>query len=65
MIERARRAGARAHILHLSSSDALPMIAGAKRDGTALSGVVRRAFLRGHEIDGRTPGGKLLRRGVI
>jgi allantoinase len=37
VIERARRTGARAHILHLSSSDALPMIAGAKRDGVKLT----------------------------
>mgnify|MGYP001188793311 CR=1 FL=1 len=32
-------------------------------DGKTLSGVVRRTFLRGHEVDGRTPGGQLLRRG--
>lgn len=32
-------------------------------DGKTLSGVVRRTFLRGHEIDGRTPTGQLLRRG--
>ena len=32
-------------------------------DGKTLSGVVRRTFLRGHEIDGRTPSGQLLRRG--
>ncbi|BCW68505.1 allantoinase [Arthrobacter sp. NicSoilB4] len=32
-------------------------------DGKTLSGVVRRTFLRGQEIDGRTPGGQLLRRG--
>ena len=31
VIERARWTGARAHILHLSSADALPMIASAKR----------------------------------
>ncbi|HEY8702550.1 MAG TPA: allantoinase AllB [Arthrobacter sp.] len=37
VIERARRTGARAHILHLSSSDALPMIAAAKRDGVRLT----------------------------
>ncbi len=37
VIERARRIGARAHILHLSSSDALPMIASAKRDGVHLT----------------------------
>ncbi|WP_281276209.1 allantoinase AllB [Flexivirga caeni] len=33
VIERARRTGARVHILHLSSSDALPMLRAAKRDG--------------------------------
>jgi allantoinase len=37
VIKRARRTGARAHILHLSSSDALPMIAKAKRDGVHLT----------------------------
>ncbi|WP_125616205.1 allantoinase AllB [Specibacter cremeus] len=37
VIEAARRTGARAHILHLSSSDALPMIAAAKRDGVRLT----------------------------
>jgi allantoinase len=37
VIERARRTGARAHILHLSSSDALPMISAAKRDGVRLT----------------------------
>jgi allantoinase len=37
VIERARWTGARAHILHLSSSDALPMIASAKRDGVHLT----------------------------
>ncbi len=37
VIERARRTGARAHILHLSSSDALPLIASAKRDGVRLT----------------------------
>ena len=37
VIERARRTGARAHIVHLSSSDALPMIAAAKRDGVRLT----------------------------
>ena len=37
VIERARRTGARAHILHLSNADALPMIAGARRDGVRLT----------------------------
>jgi allantoinase len=33
VIERTRWTGARSHILHLSSSDALPLLATAKRDG--------------------------------
>ncbi|MPZ00768.1 MAG: allantoinase AllB [Actinophytocola sp.] len=37
VIELARWTGARVHILHLSSSDALPMIATARRDGVALT----------------------------
>ncbi|HWD03401.1 MAG TPA: allantoinase AllB [Amycolatopsis sp.] len=37
VIESARRTGVRAHVLHLSSSDALPLIASARRDGVALS----------------------------
>ncbi len=37
VIEAARRSGGRAHIVHLSSSDALPMIASARRDGVALT----------------------------
>jgi allantoinase len=37
VIELARWTGARVHILHLSSSDAVPMIASARRDGVALS----------------------------
>ncbi len=37
VIERARWTGVRAHILHLSSSDALPMVASAKRDGVRLT----------------------------
>ncbi|GHF63060.1 allantoinase [Amycolatopsis bartoniae] len=37
VIELARRTGARVHILHLSSSDALPMIAQARRDGVRLT----------------------------
>jgi allantoinase len=37
VIEAARRNAARAHILHLSSSDALPLVAAARRDGVALT----------------------------
>ncbi|TDW30190.1 allantoinase AllB [Cryobacterium psychrophilum] len=37
VIEHARTTGARAHILHVSSSDALPIIADAKRDGVRLT----------------------------
>lgn len=37
VIARAQRTGARAHIVHVSSSDALPMIASAKRDGVKIT----------------------------
>ncbi|MFE5672256.1 allantoinase AllB [Agromyces sp. NPDC056523] len=37
VIEAARRTGTRAHILHLSSATALPLIAAAKRDGVRLT----------------------------
>ena len=37
VIERTRRTGARTHILHLSSSDALPMLRRAKADGLDIS----------------------------
>ncbi|MEI3848141.1 MULTISPECIES: allantoinase AllB [unclassified Microbacterium] len=37
VVRLARRTGARTHILHLSSSDALPMLARAKREGVRLS----------------------------
>ncbi|GAA1366758.1 allantoinase AllB [Arthrobacter rhombi] len=37
VIDAARRTGARAHILHLSSSDALPVIAAAKAEGIRLT----------------------------
>ena len=37
VIEAARATGARAHILHLSSSDALPVLAGARRDGVRVT----------------------------
>ena len=37
VIERARWTGVRAHVLHLSSSDALPMLASAKRDGVKIT----------------------------
>ncbi|MCM3660601.1 allantoinase AllB [Georgenia satyanarayanai] len=37
VIERTRWTGARAHVLHLSSSDALPMIRTAKRDGVDIT----------------------------
>jgi allantoinase len=37
VIQAARRTGARAHILHLSSGDALPMLAGARRDGIGVT----------------------------
>jgi allantoinase len=37
VIQAARRSAARAHILHLSSSDALPMLASARRDGVGVT----------------------------
>lgn len=37
VIEAARKTGAHAHILHVSSSDVLPMIASARRDGVFLT----------------------------
>lgn len=37
VIEAARRTGARAHVLHLSSAEALPLVAAAKRDGVRLT----------------------------
>jgi allantoinase len=37
VVEGARATGARVHVLHLSSSDALPMLAAARRDGLAVS----------------------------
>ncbi|MGW1868976.1 allantoinase AllB [Streptomyces mauvecolor] len=37
LINAARRVGARVHVLHLSSSDALPLIATAKREGVRLT----------------------------
>jgi allantoinase len=37
LLERARWTGARVHVLHLSSSDALPMIASARRDGVEVT----------------------------
>ncbi|QCX79953.1 Allantoinase [Streptomyces sp. YIM 121038] len=37
LIALARRIGARVHVLHLSSSDALPLIAAAKREGVRLT----------------------------
>ena len=37
MIEAARQTGGHAHIVHLSSSDALPMIASARREGVPVT----------------------------
>ncbi|MGW2513709.1 allantoinase AllB [Streptomyces scopuliridis] len=37
LIAQARRLDTRVHVLHLSSSDALPLIAGAKRDGVRIT----------------------------
>jgi allantoinase len=37
VIDAARRSGARMHVLHLSSADAVPLIAAARRDGLAVT----------------------------
>jgi allantoinase len=37
LVEQARSTGARVHVLHLSSSDAVPMIRSARRDGVRLT----------------------------
>ncbi|MFD8510933.1 allantoinase AllB [Streptomyces antimycoticus] len=37
LIEQARRHGTHVHVLHLSSSDALPLIAAARREGVAIT----------------------------
>jgi allantoinase len=37
VIEAARRSGARMHVLHLSSAEAVPMIAAARREGLAIT----------------------------
>ena len=37
VIDAARRTGARAHVLHLSAADALPLLAAARRDGVAIT----------------------------
>ena len=37
VVESARRTGARVHVLHLSSSDALPLLRSARRDGVRLT----------------------------
>ena len=46
VIELARWTGCRVHILHLSSSDALPMIASARRDGVKLTVETARTICR-------------------
>jgi allantoinase len=45
VIEAARASGGHAHILHLSSSDALPMIASARRDGVHLTAETGPSYL--------------------
>jgi allantoinase len=37
VIDAARRTGARAHVLHLSAADAVPLLAAARRDGAAVT----------------------------
>jgi allantoinase len=58
VIDAARSSGGWAHIVHLSSSDALPMIAAARRNGAALTAETcpHYLFLCAEEIaDGATP----------
>ena len=59
VIEAARTTGGHAHILHLSSSDALPMIATARRDGVALTAETCSQLpdpvRRGHSATGPPP----------
>jgi allantoinase len=58
VIDAAKRSGGRAHIVHLSSSDALPMIAEARRDGVAVTTETcpHYLYLCAEEIaDGATP----------
>jgi allantoinase len=58
VIELARATGARVHIVHLSSSDALPMIASARRDGVAVTAETCPHYLTfaAEEVpDGATP----------
>jgi allantoinase len=58
VIGAARRSGGRAHIVHLSSSDALPEIAAARRDGIAVTAETCPHYLvlAAEEIkDGATP----------
>jgi allantoinase len=45
VIEAARTSGGHAHVLHLSSSDALPMIASARRDGVHLTAETGPSYL--------------------
>jgi allantoinase len=58
VIRAAERTGARVHILHLSSSDALPMIAGARREGIRVTAETCPHYLvlTAEEVpDGATP----------
>jgi allantoinase len=58
VIDAARRSGGRAHIVHLSSSDALPAIAAGRRDGIAVTAETCPHYLvlAAEEIpDGATP----------
>ena len=48
VIEAAWRTGARAHILHLSSSDALPMLAGRRREGVRVTAETCPHYLHVH-----------------
>jgi allantoinase len=58
VLDLARQADARVHVLHLSSSDALPMIAAARRDGVPVTAETCPHYLtlRAEDIpDGATP----------
>jgi allantoinase len=58
VLDLARRADARVHVLHLSSSDALPLIAAARRDGVPVTAETCPHYLtlRAEDVpDGATP----------
>ena len=64
VIEAARVTGGRAHVVHLSSSDALPMLASARRDGVRITAESCPHYLTlaAEEIRRRRDRGQVLRR---